>query len=62
MAKADNPVGIFTLRYPDGSLWWAIWFVTIRDDKVARSTDFFAPTFPPPERRAQWVETQTERS
>jgi ketosteroid isomerase-like protein len=55
--QGDNPVGVFTLRYPDGSRWWGIWFITIRDDKVARSLDFFAPEFPAPEWRAQWVET-----
>jgi hypothetical protein len=56
-SHGDNPVGIFKLHYPDGSVWWVLWFLTIRDDKIAKEIDFFAPEFAPPEWRAQWVET-----
>ena len=56
--QGDSPVGICSLRYPDGSVWWHILFLTIRHDKIARSVEFFAPEFPAPEWRAQWVETQ----
>jgi hypothetical protein len=42
--------------YPDGSVWWGIMLYRLRDGRIARSTTFFAPAFPAPEWRAQWVE------
>ncbi len=52
----DRAVAVSRSRYPDGSLWWVINFFTVRDDKIARDTTYFAPAFPAPEWRTQWVE------
>ena len=43
-------------RYPDGSEWYVISLLTLRDGKVAKQLAFFAPCYPPPGWRAQWVE------
>ena len=48
--------GIQRARYPDGSLWFAIALVQLRDGLVYRSQSFFAPAFDPPEWRAPYVE------
>jgi hypothetical protein len=44
------------VRYPDGSIWWAINLYRPRDNRMCSSTFFFAPIYPAPEWRAQWVE------
>ena len=44
------------ITYPDGAVWWGIMLYRLRDGKIARSTTFFAPEFPAPDWRAQWVE------
>jgi hypothetical protein len=54
--SGDNPVFVARIRYPDGSTWYMIAFNVIRDDKIARQTGYFAPEYPAPEWRAQWVE------
>jgi hypothetical protein len=54
--SGDRPVFVAKLHYPDGSTWWMIGFCFIRDDKIARQTAYFAPEYPPPEWRVQWVE------
>jgi len=43
-------------RYPDGSDWYVVTLAAFRDGKIARTTQFFAPSFAPPAWRAQWVE------
>lgn len=43
-------------RYPDGSEWYGIWFMTLRNGKLARSIVLHAPIFGAPEWRTQWVE------
>ena len=50
--------GTFTLksRYPDGSHWWIVALYTLRDDRMAHTTTYFAPAFDAPDWRAQWVE------
>ena len=52
----EHPVTIVKSRYPDGSDWWIIGLITMRDGKMAKQVTYFAPAFPPPEWRAQWVE------
>jgi len=42
--------------YPDGSRWWVISILTLRDDKVAHAETYFAPEFDPPEWRKGIVE------
>jgi ketosteroid isomerase-like protein len=44
-------------RYPDGSDWYVISLVTLRDGKIAKQVAFFAPCSAAPEWRAPWVES-----
>jgi len=43
-------------RYPDGSYWYMIVIARMKDGLIHRTTSFYAPEFPAPEWRAQWVE------
>ena len=47
---------IVRVRYPDGSLWYAVNINELRDGRIARSRTYFAPDFDPPDWRAQWRE------
>jgi hypothetical protein len=51
----DVFTGVARARYPDGSVWFIVGIGEMRDGRVYRSQTFFAPTFEPPEWRAQWV-------
>lgn len=42
--------------YPDGSWWWVVSIVTMRDDKVVHAETYFAPEFEAPEWRKEFVE------
>ncbi len=42
--------------YPDGSSWWVVSILTIKDEKVAHAETYFAPEFEPPEWRKGMVE------
>ena len=48
-------------RYPDGSHWYMIVIARMKDGLIHRTTSFYAPEFPAPEWRAQWVERMTEQ-
>ena len=50
--------GAFTMRvrYPDGLRWWVVTLYHLRDGRMAHSTTYFAPEFPAPAWRAQYVE------
>ena len=56
--EGGGNTGSFTLRvrYPDSSLWWVVTLYHLREGRIARATTYFAPEFPAPEWRAQWVE------
>lgn len=56
--EGAGSAGTFTIRvtYPDGSTWWIVTVYRLRDDRMASATTFFAPEFPAPEWRAEWVE------
>jgi hypothetical protein len=43
-------------HYPDGSVWFVIAIIQLKDDKVYRQTTYFAPTYEAPEWRAEFVE------
>lgn len=45
-----------TVTYPDGSIWFMIAFLELRDGKVLREVAYFAQSFEPAAWRAQWVE------
>jgi hypothetical protein len=42
--------------YPDGSRWWVVSILTLKDGKVAHAETYFAPEFEPPEWRKGIVE------
>jgi hypothetical protein len=42
--------------YPDGSRWWVVSILTLRDEKVINAETYFAPEFEPPEWRRHIVE------
>lgn len=47
---------IIRVRYPDGSLWYAINVYELRDGLISRCRTFFAPDFDPPDWRAPYRE------
>jgi ketosteroid isomerase-like protein len=44
------------LTYADGSRYFGVSVVELRDGKIAKETDYFAQPFSAPQWRAQWVE------
>ena len=42
--------------YPDGSEWWVVSIITLKDGKVWHAETYFAPEFDPPEWRKGVVE------
>jgi hypothetical protein len=52
----DNGVSTVRATYPDGSHWWVVSIYRLRGGRIAHMRTFFAPDFPAPEWRAQWVE------
>jgi hypothetical protein len=42
--------------YPDGTWWWVVSILTMKDEKVAHAETYFAPEFEPPEWRKGMVE------
>lgn len=47
---------VIRVRYPDGSLWWAINLYEVRDERMIRSRTYFAPDFEAPDWRAPYRE------
>ena len=60
--SGERGTAIVRVRYPDGSLWWAVNFYWLRDNKIAHSRTFFAPEFPPPDWRAPYRESESPAS
>ncbi len=52
----DMHTAILKLRYPDGSTWFMVALIEVRDGLIGKSTTYFAPVFDAPEWRQQWVE------
>lgn len=48
----NRGTAIIRVRYPDGSLWYAINVYELRDGRMHRCRTYFAPDFDPPEWRA----------
>ena len=42
--------------YPDGTWWWVVSILTMKDERVAHAETYFAPEFEPPEWRKGMVE------
>ena len=52
----DNPMAVVKIVQGDGSEWWLVTIFAMRDDKVAKMVQYWAPVLPAPEWRARWVE------
>jgi hypothetical protein len=44
------------VRYPDGSHWHVVVLARLKDGLLYRTTTYYAPEFPAPDWRSQWVE------
>jgi ketosteroid isomerase-like protein len=55
---AAGPLAVLEveLTYADGSRYFGVSVIELRDGKIAKETDYFAQPFPAPQWRAQWVE------
>jgi hypothetical protein len=45
-----------TVAYPDGSTWFFVALLELRDSKMLRETWYYAPPSEAPAWRSQWVE------
>ncbi|MBA3779468.1 MAG: nuclear transport factor 2 family protein [Chloroflexi bacterium] len=54
--SGDTFTGVLKSRYPDGSDWYGVTILEFSGSKIGKATTFYAPCFPAPEWRAQWVE------
>jgi ketosteroid isomerase-like protein len=52
--SGDHGTSVVRVRYPDGSWWWAVNLLDLRDGLVARMRAYFAPDFEPPDWRAPY--------
>jgi hypothetical protein len=59
--SGDQVMGVQRARYPDGATWYIIVVAELREGLVYRTDSFFAPSFPPAEWRAPWVELEPAR-
>ena len=50
--SGNRGTAVMRVRYPDGTMWWAVNVYELRDGLMARSRSYFAPDFDPPEWRA----------
>jgi hypothetical protein len=56
LAGPERFTSIARVPYPDGSRWWVVSILTVKDDKMFHSETYFAPEFEPPEWRKGMVE------
>lgn len=56
VGEAEVYTVIGRARYPDGAHWYMIALVRLKDGLIHRTTTYYAPEFPAPEWRSQWVE------
>jgi hypothetical protein len=56
LSGPERFTSISRVPYPDGSRWWVVSILTIKDEKVVHSETYFAPEFDPPEWRKGMVE------
>lgn len=47
-----------TLTYPNGETWHFASLLTVREGKIWRQVDYFAPPFEAPEWRSPWVDVE----
>jgi ketosteroid isomerase-like protein len=51
LAGPERYTTVSRAPYPDGSRWWVVSILTLKDGKVAHAETYFAPEFDPPEWR-----------
>lgn len=56
LGSGDLEVLEVELTYADGSRYFGVSVLELREGKVVKETDYFGEPFPAPEWRAQWVE------
>ena len=56
LAGPERYTTVSRTSYPDGSRWWVVSIITLRDEKVIHAETYFAPEFVPPEWRKSIVE------
>lgn len=56
LAGPERYTTIARAKYPDGSLWWVVSIVELKDGKIYRSETYFAPDFEAPEWRKGFAE------
>ena len=56
LAGPDRYTTVARARYPDGSMWWIVAILELRDGRIHRSETYFAPDFDPPDWRRDIVE------
>lgn len=60
LLRVDGSGDIYTYvangLYPDGSEWFSISLIELRDSKIFKSTTYFAQPFEAPDWRSKWVE------
>jgi len=54
--SGDAYTALARANYPDGTLWYVVTLLEVRDAKIARATTLFAPQLEAPAWRAEWVE------
>ncbi len=55
--SGDSPTAVVKIVQGDGSEWWLVTLFAMRGKKVSAMVQYWAPVFPAPEWRAQWVES-----
>jgi ketosteroid isomerase-like protein len=56
LAGPERYTTVSRAPYPDGSRWWVVSILTLKDGKVAHAETYFAPEFDPPEWRRGMTE------
>ena len=56
LAGPERYTTVTRAPYPDGSRWWVVSILTLRDEMVIHAETYFAPEFDPPEWRKELVQ------
>lgn len=56
LANPNEYTALTRARYPDGSMWWLVILVTLRDGLLYRAESYFAPELSPEQLRPATVE------
>ena len=57
LAGTQQYTTVSRANYPDGSRWWVVSILTMREGRIAHAESYFAPEFEPPEWRRGLTET-----